>query len=159
VHGDYHLGQVMRTQTGWVVLDFEGEPASPLAQRRARSSPLRDVAGMLRSFDYVSYLALFKQVELGAIHESQFKQVEPWTSFWVRWVSAAFLRGYLHIAEHTDLLPPIPEHLEVLLDAHVLEKAIFELGYELRHRPDCVKIPLRGILQMLEPKSSASSQS
>jgi maltose alpha-D-glucosyltransferase/alpha-amylase len=107
----------------------------------------------------VSYLALFKQVELGAIHENQFEQVEPWTSFWVRWASAAFLRRYLHIPEQTDLLPQIPEHLEVLLDAHVLEKAIFELGYELRHRPDWVKIPLRGILQMLQPKGSASVQS
>ena len=158
-HGDLHLGQVLYTGKDFSFIDFEGEAMRPLGERRIKRSPLRDVAGMLRSFDYVSYLALFKQVELGAIHESQFKQVEPWTSFWVRWVSAAFLRGYLHIAEHTDLLPPIPEHLEVLLDAHVLEKAIFELGYELRHRPDCVKIPLRGILQMLEPKSSASSQS
>jgi maltose alpha-D-glucosyltransferase/alpha-amylase len=158
-HGDLHLGQVLYTGKDFSFIDFEGESVRPLGERRIKRSPLRDVAGMLRSFDYVSYMALFKQVELGAIQENQFTQIEPWTSFWVRWASAAYLRGYLQAAERADLLPQIPEHLEVLLDAQILEKAIFELGYELRHRPDWVKIPLRGILQLLEPKNLPASQS
>lgn len=154
-HGDLHLGQVLYNGKDFFFIDFEGEAVRPLGERRIKRSPLRDVAGMLRSFDYVSYLALFKEVELGAVQDTQFRQMEPWTTFWVRWASAAFLRGYMRVAETTDLLPHTPEQVEILLQAHLLEKAVFELGYELRHRPDWAKIPLRAILQLMEQKKPA----
>jgi maltose alpha-D-glucosyltransferase / alpha-amylase len=148
-HNDLHLGDVLYTGKDFLFIDFEGEPARPLGERRLKRSPLRDVAGMLRSFDYVSYFALLKQVELGAVQESQFPQLEPWTAFWCRWVSAAYLRGYFSVLSSSELLPAAPEQLSLLLEAFLLEKAVYELGYELAYRPDWVRIPLRGILQLL----------
>ena len=134
VHGDYHLGQVMRTQTGWVVLDFEGEPASPLAQRRARSSPLRDVAGMLRSFDYAARHQLVAHPERAGL--------SPVAGDWVRRNADAFCAGY---AEAGGL---DPDRNGVLLRALLLDKAVYEVIYEARNRPNWLSIPLESIAEM-----------
>jgi len=134
VHGDYHLGQVMRTQTGWVVLDFEGEPASPLAQRRARSSPLRDVAGMLRSFDYAARHQLLTHPDAASL--------APKASDWIRRNSDAFCAGYA-AAGGLD-----PAENSVLLRAMLLDKAVYEVIYEARHRPTWIPIPLESIAEL-----------
>jgi maltokinase len=131
VHGDYHLGQVMRTQTGWVVLDFEGEPAVPLAQRRARSPALRDVAGMLRSFDYAARHQLRSHADQARVHDAARE--------WVRRNQAAFCSGY---AEAGGMDPAAHA---TLLRALVFDKAVYEVMYEARNRPDWLDIPLGSI--------------
>jgi maltose alpha-D-glucosyltransferase/alpha-amylase len=147
VHGDYHLGQVLYTGKDFFIIDFEGEPARPLSERRIKRSPLRDVAGMLRSFHYVSYAALFGHVP--GIRPEDFPTLEPWARFWSTWVCVAFLKAYLAVAKEEPFLPREPIELQVLLDAYLLEKAVYELGYELNNRPDWVKVPLQGLLQLL----------
>src|SRR4029453_8944749 len=102
-HGDFHLGQVLFTGKDFVIIDFEGEPARPLGERRIKRSPLRDVAGMIRSFDYVAYAALFRQLELGTLQQAQLPQTEAWTRLWYTWVSAAFLQAYLSVLQGSDL--------------------------------------------------------
>jgi len=134
-HGDYHLGQVLWTGDDWVVLDFEGEPARPLAERRRKSSPLRDVAGMLRSFAYAAETARGRGVE-----------VPP---AWEHDARSAFLGGYASVIDPA-LLPPGAGARERLLTACELEKALYELRYELDNRPDWVRVPVAGILRLLE---------
>jgi maltokinase len=134
VHGDYHLGQVLRTpEPGWVVLDFEGEPATPLAQRRARSSPLRDVAGMLRSLDYAARHQLIGHPDPAALSAT--------AGDWVRRNASAFCAGY---AEAGGLGA---EENDVLLRALQLDKAIYEVLYEARHRPSWLPIPLDSLAE------------
>jgi maltose alpha-D-glucosyltransferase/alpha-amylase len=147
-HGDYHLGQVLYTGRDFVIIDFEGEPARPLSERRIKRTPLRDVAGMLRSFHYASYAALYGLVP--GIRPEDFPALEPWAQFWSPWVSATFLKAYLATAKEEPFLPKDQVELQVLLDVYLLEKAIYELGYELNSRPDWVKVPLQGLLQLLE---------
>lgn len=149
-HGDYHLGQVLYTGKDFVIIDFEGEPARPLSERGIKQSPLRDVAGMLRSFHHAAYADLFNQVAGGVIRSEDLAVMEVWACCWQLGVSSAFLRSYLRVASRDSFLPPGREELGVLLDAYLLQKALYELGYELNHRPDWVRIPLRGITQLLE---------
>lgn len=150
-HGDYHLGQVLYTGKDFIIIDFEGEPARPLSERRMKRSPLRDVAGMLRSFQYVAYKALFDQEAEGvyASHPEALAALEPWTRLWYVWVSAVFVKAYRETAGQASFLPRSREDLQILLDAYLLEKAVYELSYELNNRPDWVRIPLQGILQLL----------
>ena len=140
-HGDYHLGQVLYTGSDFVIIDFEGEPARSLDERRRKHSPLKDVAGMLRSFHYAAYAALFAQAgsELS----------DAWTDAWHLWVGAAFLDEYLPVVGEAGVLPRTRQDLQTLLDVYLLEKAIYELLYELNNRPGWVRIPLQGITQLL----------
>jgi trehalose synthase-fused probable maltokinase len=146
VHGDYHLGQVLWSEGDFYILDFEGEPARSVAERRAKDSPLKDVAGMLRSFSYAAYAALFNRT-VGRAEE--FDRLEPWARVWTRWVGAAFLKAYLSVAEGAPFLPADAVQRAALLDLYLLDKALYELNYELNNRPDWVRIPLRGLTELL----------
>jgi maltose alpha-D-glucosyltransferase/alpha-amylase len=147
-HGDYHLGQVLCTGDDFIITDFEGEPARPLRERQHKHAPLKDVAGMLRSFHYAAYAGLFNQADTGASAPSEaLPAFEPWAQLWYVWVSAAFVHTYLAYAGPTSVLPQTQDERQALLDAYVLEKAVYELGYELNNRPDWVRIPLQGIRQ------------
>ncbi|WP_052667796.1 maltose alpha-D-glucosyltransferase [Nitriliruptor alkaliphilus] len=150
-HGDYHLGQVLWTGRDLVIIDFEGEPARPLGERRLKRSALRDVAGMLRSFQYASHSALRFQVERGAVtpERESYEELRSWLAVWNRWTSAGFLRGYLTTAAGHGFVPDDPDHTAILLDTFLLEKAIYELGYEMNNRPEWVDIPLTGIAEVL----------
>jgi maltose alpha-D-glucosyltransferase / alpha-amylase len=151
IHGDYHLGQVLWTGRDFVIIDFEGEPARPLGERRLKRSPLRDVAGMLRSFQYATASALRFQLERGGVTQDRagYDDLRGWLAYWHRWASAAFLRGYLETAAGQPFLPSDPDNISILLDAFLLEKAIYELGYEMNNRPEWVDIPLTGIAEVL----------
>ncbi len=151
-HGDYHLGQVLHTGRDFVIIDFEGEPARPLGERRLKRTPLRDVAGMLRSFHYAVHTALASLVERGLVRPDDRPTLEPWARFWYLWVGGTFLRAYRDVAARGDILPRTTGGLHNLLDAFLLDKALYELGYELDNRPDWVRIPLLGILELLESR-------
>jgi trehalose synthase-fused probable maltokinase len=148
-HGDYHLGQVLWTGQDFFISDFEGEPARPLSERRIKHTPIMDVAGMLRSFYYAPYAALSRQ-QPDLFVEDAGKRFERWIRFWHGWVSAEFLKAYLGIAERASFWPGSQAEFQVLLDAYLLEKAVYEIGYELNNRPDWVRIPVRGVLDILE---------
>jgi len=146
VHGDYHLGQVLYTGNDFVIFDFEGEPARALSERRLKRSPIRDVAGMIRSFHYAAYSALLQHA---SIRPEDIPVLEPWAELWYHYVSGVFLHYYLNTVGNTPLVPNEREEFEVLLQAFLLEKAIYELGYELNNRPDWVIIPIKGIKHIL----------
>jgi maltose alpha-D-glucosyltransferase / alpha-amylase len=146
VHGDYHLGQVLWAEGDFYILDFEGEPARPIDARRRKQSPLKDVAGMLRSFSYAAHAALFAHT---ASRPEQFARLEPWARIWQTYVSAAFLRGYFTAAGNALFVPTEPSQRDELLELFVLDKALYELNYELNNRPDWVRIPLWGIFDQL----------
>jgi maltose alpha-D-glucosyltransferase/alpha-amylase len=150
VHGDYHLGQALYTGKDFVIIDFEGEPARPLGERRIKRPPLRDVAGMIRSFHYAAYTALMREMS-DRLQTDNPSYVEPWVRFWYGWASGAFLGSYLDSVGPGELLPSDDHHIRVLLDALMLEKALYELRYELNNRPEWVVIPIQGILHLLEP--------
>ena len=150
-HGDYHLGQVLVTEGDVMILDFEGEPARTLAERRARSSPLRDVAGMLRSFSYAALTGLGAATQ--ARPEDR-ERLAPWAELWETWTSAVFMRAYLSAARQSAFLPSRSADLDALLQAFVLDKTFYELGYELNNRPDWVDIPLAGLRRLRSPAAS-----
>jgi len=147
VHGDYHLGQVLWAEGDYFLLDFEGEPARSIEQRRLKQSPLKDVAGMMRSFGYAAYAGLFGHV---ASRPSELERLEPWARIWQTWTTAAFLRGYFTTAAGALFIPAAASQRDALLQLFVLDKALYELNYELNNRPDWVRIPLRGIFELLE---------
>ena len=158
VHGDYHLGQVLRTKEDFVILDFEGEPDRPIKERRAKQSPVKDVAGMVRSFGYAAYAALLAFTRHAP---DMYDLLEPWAGAWQHAASDAFTRGYLTaIAEGGTSTPLLldglsdpaapPQWWTTLLRAFVLDKAMYELAYELNNRPDWVRIPLIAIRRLME---------
>ncbi|HEY8131767.1 MAG TPA: maltose alpha-D-glucosyltransferase, partial [Thermoanaerobaculia bacterium] len=149
IHGDYHLGQVLFTGNDFMIIDFEGEPARPLSERRIKRSALRDVAGMLRSFHYAPYAVAFGQSQGSVIRPEDQPKLEVGSRFWHRWVSAAFLRAYLEESKGARHLPASVDELRILLDAYMLEKALHEIVYELNNRPDWARIPVRGVLELL----------
>jgi maltose alpha-D-glucosyltransferase/alpha-amylase len=145
IHGDYHLGQVLRSKGDFVILDFEGEPARSLAERRTKQSPLKDVAGMLRSFSYAAFSALMKY---SSRRPEDFHRLEPWARLWEQSVWSAFLRSYCEFAKGVSVVPSEPQLFEQMLEAYVIDKALYELAYELNNRPTWVVIPLTGILNL-----------
>ena len=152
IHGDYHLGQLLRAKNDFVILDFEGEPARPIEERRRKQCPLKDVAGMLRSFSYAAWSGLDQYVQR---HPDRRASVEQWTRLWKNTVSSEFLKAYWHTAsQHKGLLPERAQS-DTLLNGYLLEKALYELLYELNNRPTWVRIPLDGILELIHSSRPA----
>ncbi|MDO9462997.1 MAG: maltose alpha-D-glucosyltransferase [Deltaproteobacteria bacterium] len=147
IHGDYHLGQVLFTGKDFVIIDFEGEPARTLSERRLKRSPFRDVAGMIRSFHYAAYNALFLDASLRAKDKPL---LEPWADLWYHYVSGIFLHSYLETCGEAPFIPHEKGEIETLLQAFLLDKAIYELGYELNNRPDWIIVPVRGVQCILK---------
>jgi trehalose synthase-fused probable maltokinase len=153
VHGDYHLGQVLRTADGFVILDFEGEPARSLAERRAKQCPLKDVAGMLRSFTYAAQAALLEASESAREDPGLGARLGPWAEAWEDGVRAAFLDAYLEEtwARGAGFLPASRDRLEAVLRVYEVDKALYEIAYELDHRPAWLPIPLASVGRLAAP--------
>jgi maltose alpha-D-glucosyltransferase/alpha-amylase len=150
IHGDYHLGQVLYTGRDFLILDFEGEPSRSISERRFKRSPLRDVAGMIRSFEYAAAYGLLQ----GPTRAEDAPALAPWARLWRRWASARFLQGYLGVASGAGFLPPNPDDLRAMLDLYLIDKTVYELRYELNNRPDWVGIPLQALLRRAEPEGA-----
>ncbi|HTV63587.1 MAG TPA: maltose alpha-D-glucosyltransferase [Verrucomicrobiae bacterium] len=148
-HGDFHLEQVLYTGKDYLIIDFEGEPSVAVSERRLKRSPLNDVAGMIESFHYAAYAGLLKQIERGNLSPEQSQQTISWTRFWARWVGAIYFNAYRHAAAGARFLPADETSFQVLTDAFLLRKAIYEIGYELKERPAWIRIPLQEILEMV----------
>ncbi len=149
IHGDYHLGQVLYTGSDFMIIDFEGEPARPLSERRMKRSPLQDVAGMLRSFHYAAFSFHLASSDSATVEKAKSYDVRPWAERWYACVSKRFLNAYFENVVGASFIPPNHDELFSLLRLHLLEKAVYELGYELNNRPAWVAIPLEGISQLL----------
>lgn len=146
IHGDYHLGQVLFTGKDYVLLDFEGEPAKAYSERRLKRSALRDVAGMIRSFHYAAYAGLFLDDK---ISKADAEKLVPYAEQWYHYIAGFFMKGYLETVAGTQIIPKDKESLDILIQTFLLEKAVYELNYELNNRPDWVIIPIRGIKAIL----------
>lgn len=145
-HGDYHLGQVLVAKNDFIIIDFEGEPARTPKERRRKHSPLRDVAGMLRSFNYAAHTALDRAT---TDRPTAPKQLEPFVKDWEQRTRAAFMGGYGVAVEGCPIYPQDADVARTLLELFVLEKAFYELRYELGNRPDWVHVPLGGLSELL----------
>ena len=150
-HGDFHLGQMLYTGKDFVIIDFEGEPAMPLSERRIKRSPLRDVAGMVRSFHYAAWAGLYAHIQRGSLEHESLPKYEPWMRLWYQSVASVYLRAYLKVMGPSEVLPQSPDELLAILPAYLLNKAVYEIGYELNNRPAWLHIPLLGVRQLLEP--------
>ena len=146
-HGDYHLGQVLWTGKDFVIIDFEGEPARSFSERRLKRSPLRDVAGMVRSFHYAAYSSI---IEPEFDQQKKEGDLDTWAESWYYLVTRMFLQGYYENVGENDFIPTNEEDKDILMQTFLLEKAIYEMNYELNNRPDWVLIPLRGILSCIK---------
>jgi maltose alpha-D-glucosyltransferase/alpha-amylase len=149
-HGDFHLGQILYTGKDFVIIDFEGEPSRPISERRIKRSPLRDIAGMIRSFHYAAHSALAEVLIRGLISNRHKKTMEQFADYWYSWVCAAFLKAYFENAQSGNFLPHSDNEIRLLLDAFLMEKAIYEIDYELNNRPDWLAIPLKGTERLLK---------
>ncbi len=146
IHGDMHLGQVLFTGNDFHIIDFEGEPARPVSERKLKRSPLRDVAGMLRSFHYAAHAAMQKHP---AVRPEDMLFLEPWAEEWCRFVSGKFKEAYFESVKGLNFVPAGEADLRTLLDAFVLDKAVYEIGYEINNRPEWISIPLSGIKDII----------
>ncbi len=146
IHGDYHLGQVLYTGKDFVITDFEGEPARSFSERRLKRSALRDVAGMIRSFHYAAYGSLFLDNQ---IRKEDYPRLMPFVDQWYHYMSGFFMSAYIDTVKGSAFIPREKSDLEILMTTFLLEKAVYELNYELNNRPDWVIIPLRGIKDIL----------
>jgi maltose alpha-D-glucosyltransferase/alpha-amylase len=142
IHGDYHLGQILFTGKDLVILDFEGEPSASYSERRLKRSPLRDVAGMIRSLHYASYSSMFLNTRL---RKEDLATVLPFVEQWYHYMSGFFMHAYLETVGNHNFIPSDKNDLEIILQTFLIEKSIYELNYELNNRPDWVVIPIRGI--------------
>jgi maltose alpha-D-glucosyltransferase/alpha-amylase len=152
-HGDFHLGQLLVVEHDFIVVDFEGEPSRPLEERRGKHSPLRDVAGMLRSF---SYAAAFALDEATNDRPTDRPRAAAHMNRWERETSAAFLAAYARAVRGASAYPVEPDDVARLIELFVLEKALYEVRYELGSRPDWVRIPIAGLLERMQTLASAS---
>jgi maltose alpha-D-glucosyltransferase/alpha-amylase len=150
VHGDFHLGQVLYTGSDFHIIDFEGEPARSPAERRRLRSPLADVAGMMRSFHYAAFGVLSMQLPGASTRPEDRESLEPWARHFYQACSHAFLASYVATAEQAEFLPSTPEQLRTLVEIHLVEKALYELLYELNNRPGWAELPMRGLLELAE---------
>ncbi len=150
-HGDYHLGQILFTGKDFVIIDYEGEPARRLSERRIKRSPLRDVAGMLRSFDYASQTILLNRMAT-IVKKEEMPVFQEWSRYWTQSISAQFVSSYLKTVGEASFATQGEEQIRTLLDVFLLEKAVYELAYELNNRPSWVQVPLGGILRIMESK-------
>jgi maltose alpha-D-glucosyltransferase/alpha-amylase len=155
VHGDYHLGQVLVAQNDFYILDFEGEPARPLAERRAKSSPLKDVAGMLRSFDYAAWAAVTNLVE---VHPASADLVRSLAEAWRQATAQAFLDAYQETIAGSASHPESEAEAGRLLDLFLLDKALYEIRYEAANRPNWIRIPLKGVTKLLNLEAAPDDQ-
>lgn len=155
IHGDYHLGQVLVTGKDFVITDFEGEPLRSYSERRLKRSPLRDVAGMIRSLHYAAYGSLFLDNQ---IRKEDYKRLIPFVEQWYHYMSGFFMNAYLEAVEGSPFIPNNKEDLDTLMTTFLLEKAIYELNYELNNRPDWVIIPLRGIKELMRKYLAQKSE-
>ena len=149
-HGDYHLGQVLFTGSDFMIIDFEGEPARPLGERRTKALALRDVAGMLRSFQYAAYAGLYGLISSLPTDPESAEKIATCSGFWNEQVSRLYLDAYFKEADSKPFIPSTPEQRRLFLNAFLLQKALYEVQYELNNRPAWVGIPLRGILSLIE---------
>ncbi|HXT13553.1 MAG TPA: maltose alpha-D-glucosyltransferase [Candidatus Angelobacter sp.] len=150
-HGNFHLGHVLHTGKDFYIIDFEGEPGWTLSQRRIKRSPLRDIAGMIRSLHYVSDVALRQHAETGNLNADQLRALQPWARHWETQISADFLGAYLKVIGKTELLPKTKAGLAALLEAFLLDQAVIEMSRELQHRAEVIRVPLEGILHIIAP--------
>jgi maltokinase len=148
VHGDYHLGQVLASSRGWMIIDFEGEPARSLDERRQKQSPLRDVAGMLRSLSYAASVSMIERTSFGS---QEWSRLQSWADVWEDLARGRFLTAYLRRSHEGKFLPPNRADLKTMLDAFEIDKALYEIRYERGNRPDWVDIPLHGLARILGP--------
>jgi maltose alpha-D-glucosyltransferase / alpha-amylase len=156
IHGDFHLGQVIFTGRDFILTDFEGEPARSYSERRLKRSPLRDVAGMIRSFHYAAYASLFLDNQ---IRKSDFPKLIPYIDQWYHYISQFFMRAYLETVQGSSFIPKSKDDLLILMRTFLLEKAIYELNYEINNRPDWVVIPLRGIKTLMGKEINVNQSS
>ena len=150
VHGDYHLGQVLHSGREFVIVDFEGEPSRSPTERRIKRSALSDVAGMVRSFQYARQAALRELADRGLLPPEQYESMQQRGRIWQYWVTVRFLTGYFEAAEGADFVPRDPVDLASLLTTYTLDKALYEVRYEMSHRPDWAAIPISGVLELVD---------
>ncbi len=142
IHGDYHLGQVLSTGDDFIIIDFEGEPIRSPGERRLKFTSFRDVAGMVRSFHYAVYSVFFQRSK---IRPEDMEAMQPWIEPWYYYITGAFLNSYLETVKGSDFIPEAKDELSILLNVFLIDKSIYEIGYELNNRPDWVVIPMEGL--------------
>ncbi len=150
-HGDYHLGQVIDVDNDFMIIDFEGEPGRSLDERRTKRSPLTDVAGMIRSQHYAVSQMLLPQLRDAKANAADATALRAAADCWYHWSVAAFLSAYRSAAANGKFLPRSAAVCDRLLSLMALEKAVYELAYELNNRPNWVEVPLAGLLELLGP--------
>jgi len=150
IHGDYHLGQVLWTGRDFVIIDFEGEPSRSPTERRIKRGALTDVAGIVRSYQYAAEAGLRDHHARGLVPADQYDALETRGRVWQTWVTVAFVGAYLAEADGHPFVPDATADTHSLLTAYVLDKALYEVRYDLDHRPDWAPIPLRGVASMLQ---------